>query len=64
MNAGQKAIAALRALSKCAHFSLEDCVYDVRERECLGWDGPAVKAFSDACMLAAEALNDAVTEGI
>lgn len=29
-------------------YSLDDQVYDVREREGMGWDGPNVKAFSQA----------------
>lgn len=64
MNAGQKAVAALRALSKVDHFCLEDHIYTVREREGQGWDGPAVKAFSDACMLVRDALKQAEDEGL
>lgn len=29
------------------HFNLDDATYAVREREGKGWDGPAVKAYSD-----------------
>ncbi len=28
--------------------SIGDRVYDIRERECLGWDGPRVKAWGEA----------------
>lgn len=40
---------ALTAISTNPHINLEDLVYQVREREGQGWDGPAVKAWSDAC---------------
>lgn len=29
--------------------TIEDYVYDVKERELQGWEGPRVVAFSDAC---------------
>lgn len=40
--------AALRALMTHPHIDLGDLVYDVREREGRGWDGPAVIAWSAA----------------
>lgn len=48
-------LSVLRALMTNPHLSLADRVYDVREREGLGWDGPSVKAWSDA-VVAAERL--------
>lgn len=38
---------ALRVLFEVE--SIEDYVYDVRERECEGWEGPRVVAFGEAC---------------
>lgn len=29
--------------------SISDCIYDVRDREGLGWDGPLVAKFGEAC---------------
>jgi len=29
--------------------TIEDYVYDVKERELQGWEGPRVVAFGDAC---------------
>lgn len=43
---------ALEALLNNPHLNLGDLVYQVREREGLGWDGPAVKAWSEAVMKA------------
>jgi hypothetical protein len=37
--------------------SFEDLVYDVRERELKGWDGPKVVAYSDACMKMNKAME-------
>lgn len=48
---------ALQALEKLAGATpLGDYVYDIREDEGLGWDGPRVKAWSDGCALATRAL--------
>lgn len=47
----------LRALTTNPHLNLGDLVYQVRERELLGWDGPAVKAWSDAVTKAQELLK-------
>ncbi len=38
----------LRALFSNPHVDLGDLVYQIREREGQGWDGPAVKAWSEA----------------
>jgi len=40
---------ALKAISSNPHVNLGDLIYQVREREGMGWDGDAVKAWSDAC---------------
>lgn len=47
---------ALRGLMNAKHVSLGDLVYDVREREGQGWDGPAVVAWSNAVDAAAKAV--------
>ena len=54
--AGDKALRALELMFSAS--SLGDYIYDVREREGKGWDGPAVQAWSDGVMLAEEALKD------
>lgn len=41
-------IEVLRGLLWNEHVDLGDLVYQVRDREMLGWDGPSVKAWSDA----------------
>lgn len=53
------AIAALRALMTNPHLDLGDRVYDVREREGLGWDGPSVVAWSAAVKAAKDVLRRA-----
>lgn len=40
-------IEAVMMLETCPHIDLGDQVYTVREAEGLGWDGPAVKQWSD-----------------
>ncbi len=40
--------ATLRALSSNPHLDLGDLVYKVREAEGEGWEGPSVKAWSEA----------------
>lgn len=42
------AASILKALMSNPHISLGDLVYEVRGREGMGWDGPAVKQWSDA----------------
>lgn len=39
---------ALLAITSNPHIFLSDLIYDVREREGQGWDGPHVKQWSDA----------------
>lgn len=39
-------------------FSIEDYIYDVREREGDGWHGPRVEAFSKAVMVLKQATKD------
>jgi hypothetical protein len=53
------AIAALRALLTNEHIDLGDLVYQVREREGEGWDGPSVKAWSDAVVAAKDVIRRA-----
>lgn len=55
-NAHDDLVAALRALLSNPHLDLGDLVYDVREAEGLGWEGPSVKAWSDAVTAAKAAL--------
>ncbi len=57
-------IAALRALTTNPHLSLGDLVYTVREHELEGWDGPAVKAWSDAVIAADAVLKRAKEVGL
>lgn len=47
----------LRALMTNPHIALADQIYEVREREGQGWDGPAVKAWGDAVTKATEILK-------
>lgn len=37
----------LARITNNPHISLGDQIYEVREREGLGWDGPAVKSWGD-----------------
>lgn len=39
----------LGALKILDEEGLGDWIYDIRERELRGWDGPRVKAFGKAC---------------
>ena len=50
----------LVALTNNPHVCLGDLVYQIREREGEGWDGPAVRAWSDA-VTKARALIDRTT---
>jgi hypothetical protein len=52
--AGEMALQALEKLVSAA--ALEDVIYEVREREGQGWNGPLVTAWSDGCTLVREAL--------
>lgn len=55
MSDNEEALEILTDLLTCPHIFLGDLVYKVRASEGLGWDGPAVKAWSDA-VSRAEAL--------
>ena len=59
--AAPKLLAALQALMSNPHIDLGDFVYLIRERESLGWDGPSVKAWSDADVAARAAITEATT---
>jgi len=50
---------ALEAISSNPHVDLGDLVYKVRESEGEGWEGPQVKAWSDACELVKSAIAKA-----
>lgn len=52
------AMQALKGLMDNPHINLEDKIYDVRESEGRGWDGPSVKAWSDAIDKAKQALKN------
>lgn len=65
-NANAKLIAAapelfdaLIAISSNDHLDLGDMIYDVRENEGEGWDGPSVKAWSDAVAKVRAAIQKA-----
>ncbi len=47
---------ALKALMSNPHLDLMDLVYLVRERELLGWDGPAVTAWGAAVQAARDVV--------
>jgi hypothetical protein len=46
---GPRLLAVLKALSENPAVPLEHQVYRIRAVERLGWDGPAVMAWSEAC---------------
>ncbi len=50
---------ALIALTTNKHLSLGDLVYHIRDRELEGWEGPSVKAWSDAVTKAENAIAKA-----
>lgn len=50
---------SLKALTTNPHVNLGDLVYKVRDSEGEGWDGPQVKAWSDAVQAAAAAIAKA-----
>ena len=62
-NAAPDLLAALKALTTNPHINLGDLVYKVRESEGEGWDGPQVKAWSDAVQSAASAITKAEGRG-
>jgi hypothetical protein len=47
----------LHGLLKNPHICLSDQVYNVRDHEGLGWDGPAVLAWSEAVAKAEQLLK-------
>jgi len=47
----------LTALMTNPHLNLGDLIYTVRERECVGWDGPAVIAWGNAVEAAEKATK-------
>lgn len=53
-----RAVTVLRALFSNDHLDLGDLVYYVRDREGLGWDGPAVKSWGVAVAEAFDFLRD------
>jgi hypothetical protein len=55
-------LAALEALSSNPCINLGDLIYQVREREGKGWDGPAVTAWGEAVEKAKAAINKAKGE--
>jgi hypothetical protein len=59
---GDQAIDVLRQFFSCKHIDLDYLVYAVRDRELQGWDGPAVKAWSDAMQNARAVLKRADEE--
>ena len=59
---GAELLSALEALLSNPYLNLGDLVYQVREREGEGWDGPAVTAWSDAVMAAKAAIAKAKGE--
>lgn len=48
--AAPEMLAALKAITSNPYLHLGDLVYNIRDRELKGWEGPAVKAWSDAVM--------------
>jgi len=58
---GPRLLEALKSLMTHEHVDLGGLVYEIREREGLGWDGPSVKAWSDAVTEAREAIKEATT---
>jgi hypothetical protein len=57
-------LAALEALFSNPHLDLGDLVYTICEKELQGWDGPAVKAWSDAVTAAKAAIKKARGEEV
>ena len=52
-------LAALEAITSNPHINLGDLVYQVRERECQGWEGDAVRQWSEAVTSVLEAIRKA-----
>ena len=61
--AAPELLEALKALTTNPHVNIGDLVYRVRESEGEGWDGPQVKAWSDAVQAATAAIAKAEGRG-
>jgi hypothetical protein len=59
MAAAPRLLEALEALTSNPHVNLGDLVYQVRDREGLGWDGPQVTKWSNAVQQASAAIAKA-----
>jgi hypothetical protein len=57
--AAPELLEALEALTSNPHVNLGDLVYQVRDREGLGWDGPQVTKWSNAVQQARAAIAKA-----
>jgi hypothetical protein len=55
-------LAALEAITSNPHIYLGDLVYKVREEECQGWEGDAVRQWSEAVTAVSEAIKKAKGE--
>lgn len=56
-------LGALLLLTGNPHINLGDCIYQVREREGKGWDGPAVLAWSQGITAAEDAIKMSANSG-
>ena len=65
LSLGEQALDVLRQLVSNKHISLGDLIYQIREREGEGWDGPWVIQWGDAVKNATELLarEDAERKG-
>ena len=59
ISAAPELLEALEALTSNPHVDLGDLVYQVRDREGLGWDGPEVTKWSNAVQQARAAIAKA-----
>jgi hypothetical protein len=60
LDAGQEALQILATLENIQH--LGDYVYDIREREGLGWDGPKVAAWGGASARAEQLVRPLIAK--
>lgn len=60
---GPRLLAALKGVAQHPDIALGDCIYDVREREGEGWEGPRVKAWGEAVHEAEAAIKAAEDAG-
>jgi hypothetical protein len=63
IDAAPDLLEALKALMTNPHVNLGDLIYKVRDSEGEGWDGPQVKAWSDAVQAATAAIAKAEGRG-